>query len=160
LIVTVIVLASAVVEVKVEVLTPLALVVGGGVKLLLDPVALSATVAPAMGFPPASLAVTVMNEAVFAPVEQPVLQAVIGVGVAPAVESVAEAVVDALTVTLAVALINWPPSVAEIVFGSAVEEEKVEVATPLASVVPGTVKMLFEPLALSATPTVGIGLPN
>jgi hypothetical protein len=160
LIVTVIVLASAFVEVKVEVLTPLALVVGGGVKLLLDPVALSATVAPAMGFPPASLAVTVMSEAVFAPVEQPALQAVIGVGAAPAVESVAEAVVEAFTVTLAVALISWPPSVAEIVFDSAVDEEKIEVATPLASVVPGAVKLLLEPVELRTTVVPGIGFPN
>jgi hypothetical protein len=160
LIVTVIVFASAVVEVKVEVLTPLALVVVGGVKLLLEPFALSTTVAPWIGFPPASFAVTVMSEAVLAPVEQPVLQAVIVVGAAAAVDCVGEAVVDALTVTLAFAVISTPPRVAVIVFGSAVDEENVEVATPLAFVVPAAVKLLFEPLELSTTLAPWIRLPN
>jgi hypothetical protein len=90
LIVTVIVFASAVVEVKVEVLTPLALVVVGGVKLLFEPVALSTTVAPWIGFPPASFAVTVMSEAVPAPVEQPVLQAAIVAGAGLAVDWAAD----------------------------------------------------------------------
>jgi hypothetical protein len=160
LIVTVIVLASAVVDENVEVATPMAFVVPGAVKLLLDPVAPSTTVAPWIGLPPGSLAVTVMSDALLAPVEHPVLQAVTVVGAAPAVESVADAVVDAFTVTLAVALISCPPSVAEMVFDSAVEEEKVEVATPLASVVPGAVSVLFEPVAFSATVVPGIGFPN
>lgn len=46
LIVAEIVLASAVVELKVDVDTPLAFVVVGDVKLLLEPVELSTTVAP------------------------------------------------------------------------------------------------------------------
>jgi hypothetical protein len=160
LIVAEIVLASAVVEVKVDVDTPLAFVVVGAVELLLEPVELSTTVAPWMGFPPASFAVTVMSEAVPPPVLQEVLHAVMVVGAAPTVESDAEGVEDALTVTVAVWVTATPLIVAEIVLDSAVEEENVDVDTPLAFVVVGAVKLLFEPEEASTTVAPWIGLPN
>lgn len=160
MIVTVIVLASAALELKVDVETPLAFVVVGGVKVPPAPEALSTTVAPGIALPPASFAVTVMSEAVPAPVLQPLLQAVIVPGAAPAVESVIDGVVEAVTVTAAVWVMATLLIVAEMVLGSAVSEENVDVETPEAFVVVGGVKLLFEPGELSTTVAPWIGLPN
>jgi hypothetical protein len=100
-----IVLASAEVEVKVAVATPLALVAPEVVKLLFEPVALNTTLAPRIGLPNWSFAVTVTSDAVLAPVEHPVLQAVIVAGAAPTVDRLAETAVWAFTVTAGCALI-------------------------------------------------------
>ena len=99
----------------------------------------------------ASLAVTVISEAVPPPVVQPLLQAVIVVCAAATVESDAEGVVDAVTVTAAVWVIATPLTVAEMVFGSAVGEENVDVDTPLPFVVVGAVKLLLDPVEPSTT---------
>ena len=108
----------------------------------------------------ASLAVTVMSEAVPPPVVQPLLQAVIVVCAAATVESDAEGVVDAVTVTAAVWVIATLLTVAEMVFGSAVDEEYVAVDTPLPFVVVGAVKLLFDPVDPSTTVAPGTGLAN
>jgi len=146
------VLSSATVEPSVPVVTPLALVVPlGCVSVLPLPVAASTTLAPLIGFPLASWAVTVI-------VEDP----------PPATNDVGEAVtVDceadsgpAVTVTAAVCVIAVPLAVAEIVFCPATVELSDPVATPLALVVPlGCVIVLPVPVAESTTVAPLIGLP-
>jgi len=134
---------SAAVDARVPVATPLALVVPTGwVSVLPVPVAASTTVAPGIGLPFASRAVTVM-------VEVP-LPAVMG-DVAATVDWVPETA-PAFTTTVAVWVIASALIVAETVFDSAVVELKLPVATPLALVVPtGWVSVFPVPVAAKTT---------
>src|SRR5881397_426492 len=134
---------SAALELKLPVATPLALVVPTGwVTVFPVPVAASTTVAPWIGLPLASRAVTVM-------VDVP-LPAVIG-DVAATVDS-ADDTVPAFTTTVAVCVTATALIVAETVFDSAVVELKLPVATPLALVVPtGCVSVLPVPVAAKTT---------
>src|SRR6266851_5452433 len=127
---------SATVELSVPVATPLALVVPTGwVRVFPVPVAASTTVAPAIGLPLASFAVTVT------------------------VDCAAETV-PAVTTTVAVWVIAIVLIVAETVFDSATVELKLPVATPLALVVPtGCVRVFPVPVATSTTVAPAIGLP-
>src|SRR5436309_2745400 len=114
------------------------------------PVAASTTVAPGMGLPFASRAVTVI-------VDVP-LPAAIG-DVALTVDWLADTV-PAFTTTVAVCVIATALIVAEIVFDSASVDASVPVATPLAFVVvTGCVSVLPDPVAASTTVAPGIGLP-
>src|SRR5216684_3653107 len=142
---------SATVELKLPVATPLALVVPTGcVRVFPVPVAASTTVAPAIGLPLASFAVTVTVDAP--------LPAVIG-DVAVTVDCAAETV-PAVTTTVAVWVIAIVLIVAETVFDSATVELKLPVATPLALVVPtGCVRVFPVPVAASTTAAPAIGLP-
>src|SRR5439155_875183 len=147
------VLVSAVVELNVPVATPLAFVVPPGCANLLPVVGLAAsvTVAPWIGLPLASFAVTVI-------VELP-LPAVIG-DVAMTVDSAAETV-PGFTTTVAVCVTATPSIVADTVFDSATVELSVPVATPLAFVVAlGCVTVLPRPVALRTTVAPAMGLPN
>jgi len=149
------VFASATVELNVPVATPLALVGPlGCVSVFPVPVAPSTTVAPAIGFPKASLAVTVMVDAV-----EPLL-ATIDVGAAVTVDTLPDSAA-AVTETLAVAVIATPLIVADTVFDSAIVELRVAVATPLAFVVPaGWVSVLpVVGVAASVTVAPSMGLP-
>src|SRR5712664_285525 len=143
---------SAAVELKLPVATPLALVVPTGcVRVLPVPVAASTTVAPWIGLPLASRAVTVIVE--------PVPPAVIG-EVAATVDCAAETV-PAFTTTVAVWVIATALIVAETVFDSAVVELKLPVATPLALVGPtGCVSVLPVPVAAKTTVAPWTRLPN
>src|SRR6266852_4112182 len=145
------VLDSAAVEPRLPVATPLALVVPTGcVSVLPVPLAASTTVAPGIGLPFASRAVTVIVD--------PVPPAVIG-EVAATVESAAETV-PAFTTTVAVCVIATALTVADTVFDSATVDERVPVATPLALVVAaGCVRVLPVPEAARTTVAPGIGLP-
>src|SRR5207247_3083539 len=107
-------------------------------------VAASVTVAPAIGFPLASRAVTVM-------VEVP-LPATIG-DVAVTVDKVADTV-PAFTTTVAVWVIATELIVAETVFEPAAVELRVPVATPLTSVVPTGCVSVFRAVAVAASTTV------
>src|SRR5213594_3567746 len=151
LIVAEIVFDSASVDASVPVATPLAfVVVAGCVSVLPDPVAASTTVAPGMGLPFASRAVTVI-------VDVP-LPAVIG-DVALTVDWLADTA-PAFTTTVAVCVIATALIVAEIVFDSASVDASVPVATPLAFVVvAGCVSVLPDPVAASTTVAPGMGLP-
>src|SRR5207253_7399345 len=133
-----IVFDSARVDASVPVATPLAfVVVAGCVSVLPDPVAASTTVAPWIGLPFASRAVTVI-------VEVP-LPAAIG-DVALTVDWPAETA-PAFTTTVAVCVIATALIVAEIVFDSASVDDSVPVATPLAFVVAaGCVSVLPDPV--------------
>jgi len=135
-------------------MTPLASVVplAEGVKLLPDPVALSATGASAIGLPSASRAVTVT-------VDDPV-PAAIG-DVAATVDCVADTAAG-FTVTVAVSVIPTVPfTVAVTVLVPAAVELNVPVIWPLASVVPvGWVNVLGAPVAASVTDAPLTGLPN
>src|SRR3989454_945246 len=114
-------------------------------------VAASVTVAPWIGFPVASFAVTVI-------VELP-LPAVIGDG-AVTVDCAAETV-PGFTTTVAVCVTATPSIVADTVFDSATVELRVPVATPLAFVVAlGCVTVLPRPVALRTTVAPAMGLPN
>jgi len=116
----------AVVDERVPVATPFASVGPAGcVSAVFAPVAASTTVAPWIGLPLASFAVTVI-------VEVP-LPAVMG-DVAVSVDCVAETP-PAVTATVAVWVIAAPLIVADTVFDSAVVERSAPVATPFASVV-------------------------
>src|SRR5437867_4444198 len=145
------VLDSAVVELSVPVATPLAfVVVTGCVSVLPDPVAASTTVAPGIGLPLASRAVTVI-------VDVP-LPAVIG-DVALTVDWLADTV-PAFTTTVAVWVTPIPSIVAEIVLDSASVDASVPVVTPLALVVAaGCVRVLPPPVAASTTVAPCTGLP-
>jgi hypothetical protein len=146
------VLLSATVELSVPVATPLAFVVPAGwVSVLPLPVAASTTVAPSIGLPDASFAVTVIV-AVSVP-------AVMEVGAATTVDWVA-LTPPTVTVTVAVWVIATELTVAETVLLSATVELNVPVATPLAFVNPGCVTVLPEPEAASTTVAPGIGFPN
>src|SRR5881409_3530522 len=151
LIVAEIVFDSASVDASVPVATPLAVVVVAGcVSVLPDPVAASTTVAPGIGLPFASRAVTVI-------VELP-LPAAIG-DVAPTVDWLADTA-PAFTTTVAVWVMATALIVAEIVFDSASVDASVPVATPLTFVgAAGCVSVLPAPVAASTTVAPGIGLP-
>src|SRR5216110_1667465 len=139
LIVAEIVLDSASVDASVPVATPLAfVVVAGCVSVLPDPVAASTTVAPGIGLPLASRAVTVI-------VDVP-LPAVIG-EMAVTVDCAADTAL-AFTTTVTVWVTPIPSIVAEIVLDSARVDASVPVATPLALVVAaGCVRVLPPPVA-------------
>src|SRR5205809_918638 len=147
------VLVSAVVELNVPVATPLAFVVPTGCANVLPVVGLAAsvTVAPWIGLPLASFAVTVI-------VDVP-LPAAIG-DVAMTVDTAAETVLG-FTATVAVCVTATPSIVADTVFDSATVELSVPVATPLAFVVAlGCVTVLPRPVALRTTVAPAMGLPN
>src|SRR3989442_1246966 len=138
------VLVSAVVELSVPVATPLAFVVPTGCVTVLPVVGLAAstTVAPWIGLPLASIAVTVI-------VDVP-LPAAIG-DVALTVDCAADTA-PAFTSTVAVCVIATALIVADTVFAWATVELRVPVATPLAVVVAlGCVSVLPVPVAASTT---------
>src|SRR3989441_4409496 len=143
----------ATVELRVPDATPLASVVPTGCPTVLPAVGAAAitTVAPWIGLPLASRAVTVI-------VDVP-LPAVIG-DVALTVDCAADTA-PAFTTTVAVCVMATELIVAETVFDSAVVELSVPVATPLASVVPtGCVSVLpVVGVATSTTLAPWIGLP-
>jgi hypothetical protein len=146
------VFASATVELKLPVATPFASVGPAGcVSEFPLPVAASSTVAPLIGLPFASFAVTVT-------VELPV-PVVIDVGAVITLDAEAETGPGA-TDTDAVCVRATPFAVAETVFAPATVELNVPVATPLASVVPlGCVSVFPLPVAESTTVAPLIGLP-
>src|SRR6266545_5719857 len=146
------VFGSATVELKAPVATPLASVGPVGcVSVFPAPVAASTTVAPLIGFPLASCAVTVI-------VEVP-LSTTMDAGEPPTVDCAAETD-PAATVTPASWVIAVPFAVAATVFGSATVELNAPVATPLASVGPvGCVRVFPAPVAASTTVAPLIGLP-
>src|SRR5216110_1013785 len=148
------VLDSATVELNVPVATPLAFVVAVGcVRVLAVPLAASTTVAPAIGFPDASRAVTVIVDWLLP------LEALIG-DVAATLDCAADTPL-AVTTTVAVCVTATALIVAETVFDSATVELKVPVVTPLAFVVAlGWVSVFPVPVAASTTVAPGIGLPN
>src|SRR6266542_956783 len=146
------VFVSAPVELRVPVATPLASVGPlGWVSVLSLPVTAKTTVAPLIGFPLASCAVTVI-------VEVPLSRAM-NVGAAASVD--AEADTDpADTVTIAVCVSAVPSAVADRVFASATVELRIPVAAPLALVVPlGWLRVLPLPVAERITVTPLIGFP-
>src|SRR6266540_1107605 len=146
------VFASTTVELSVPVATPLAFVGPlGWVSVLPLPVAASTTVAPLIGVPLASFAVTVI-------VDVPVPTSM-NAGAAVTVDW--EADTDpGVTVTDAVCVMAVPLAVAETVFAPATVELSVPVATPLASVGPlGWVSVLPLPVAASTTVAPLIGVP-
>src|SRR5690349_6559279 len=146
------VFASATVELRVPVATPLAFVVAlGCVSVFPVPVAASTTVAPATGLLKASRAVTVI-------VEVP-LPAVIG-DVAATLDCAPDTVL-ACTTTVAVCVTATPLMVADTVFDSATGELSVPVATPSPVVGPlGCVSVFAVPVAASTTVAPGTALPN
>jgi hypothetical protein len=146
------VLDAATVELSVPVATPLAFVVPTGcVKVFPVPVAASTTVAPAIGLPEASRAVTVI-------VDVP-LPAVIG-EIALTVDWAADTA-PAFTATVAVWVTATALIVADTVFDSASVALKVPVATPLAFVRPtGWVSVFPVPVAASTTVAPATGLPE
>jgi len=153
LIVAEMVFEPAAVALRVPVATPLASVVSTGCVSVFPAVgvAASVTVAPSIGFPFPSRAVTVI-------VELP-LPAAIG-EVALTVDSAAET--DAgLTTTVAVWVMATVLIVADTVFDAATVELRVPVATPLASVVPTGCVRLFPAVGVAASVTVApsIGFP-
>ncbi len=140
-----IVFDSASVDASVPVVTPLAfVVVAGCVSVLPDPVAASTTVAPGIGLPFGSRAVTVI-------VDVP-LPAAIG-DVALTVDWLAETA-PAFTTTVAVWVIATALIVADTVFNPAAVELKLPVATPLASVVPSGCVSVFPAVGVAASVTV------
>jgi len=146
------VFASATVELKLPVATPLALVVPlGCVSVFPLPVAASTTVAPLIGLPLASLAVTVI-------VALP-LPAVSDVGEAATLDCAIETG-PGLTETDAVWVMATPFAVADTVFAPAPVELNAPVATPSASVGPaGCVNVFPLPVAASTTAAPLIGFP-
>src|SRR5207247_1351601 len=146
------VFVPATVDLKGAVATPLALVVPlGWVRVLPLPVAASTTVAPLIGLPLASFAVTVIVD-----VPDP---AAIEVGEAATLDCEAETG-PGFTVTAAVCVMAVPFAVAETVFVPVTVELSVPVATPLELVVPlGWVRVLPLPVAASTTVAPLIGLP-
>src|SRR5436190_1195453 len=148
------VLVSALVELSVPVATPLASVGPAGcVSVLFVPVAASATLAPLIAFPYASVTVTVMV------VELVPVLAVIVVGEALTVE-VTPLTAAGVTVTVAVCVIATELIVAETVFASVSVELSVPVATPLALVGPtGCVSVLPVPVAANTTVAPATALP-
>jgi hypothetical protein len=143
----------AAVEVRLPVAIPLASVVPSGWASVLPAVgvAASTTVAPWIGFPFASRAVTVI-------VEVP-LPAVIG-DVALTVDTLADTA-PAFTTTVAVWVTPTPLIVAETVFDPVAVEVRLPVAIPLASVVPSGCVSVLPAVGVAASTTVApwIGLP-
>src|SRR5204863_437246 len=152
--VAVTVLDSATVELNVPVATPLAFVVAVGcVRMLPLPLAASTTVAPAIGFPDTSRAVTVIVDWLLP------LEALIG-DVAATLDCPAETVL-AVTTTVAVCVTATALIVAETVFDSATVELKVPVVTPLAFVVAvGWVRVFPVPVAVNTTVAPSIPSPH
>src|SRR6266567_1197512 len=146
------VFVPATVELKVPVATPVASVGPPGcVSVFPLPVAASTAVAPLIGLPLASLAVTVMVEVA--------LPAAIDAGAVVTVDCAADTGPGA-TVTVAVCVMAVPLAVAETVLVPAPVELRVPVVTPVASVVPlGCVRVLPFPVAASSTVAPVIGLP-
>src|SRR5205823_2156707 len=143
---------SATTELSVPVATPLAFVLAlGCVSVFPVPVADNATVAPGIGLPNPSLAVTVI-------VEVPV-PAAIG-DVAVSVDWAAETA-PAFTTTVAVCVMATASIVADTVFDPAAVELRVPVATPLAFVVPTGWVSVFPAVGVAARTTVApaIGFP-
>src|SRR6266581_7714959 len=141
----------AAVDERLPVATPLTSVAATGCVRVLPVVgvAASVTVAPWIGLPVASFAVTVI-------VELP-LPAVIG-DVAVTVDCAAETV-PGFTTTVAVCVTATPSIVADTVFDSATVELRVPVATPLAFVVAlGCVSVLPPPVAdrITVAPATGL----
>src|SRR2546425_3694662 len=134
---------------SVPVATPLAFVVPTGCVTVLPVVGLAAstTVAPWIGLPLASIAVTVI-------VDVP-LPAAIG-DVALTVDCAADTA-PAFTSTVAVCVIATELIVAETVLEPAAVDDRVPVATPLASVVPTGWVTAFPPVGVAASVTVGPG---
>src|SRR5437868_5607323 len=147
------VLVPAAVDESVPVATPLAFVAVGCVSVF-PAVGLAArtTVAPAIGLPLASFAVTVIVL-----VSVPAL---IDVGAAATLDCAAETP-PAVTVTVAVCVITTELIVADTVLVPAAVELRVPVATPLASVVPTGCVSVLPAVGLAARTTVApaIGLP-
>ena len=145
------VLACATVEAIVPVATPPAFVTPTGCVIVLSvPVDASRTVAPAMGLPFASRAVTVI---VLVAVPATILA-----GAAVTVESVAETV-PAKTLTVAVGVMATLLIVAETVFDPAIVDAMAPVTMPLAFVTPtGCVTVFPVPDAASTTVAPGITL--
>src|SRR5438132_1652191 len=143
----------AAVELKVPVTTPLASVVPSGCVSVFPAVgvAASVTVAPSIGFPFASRAVTVI-------VEVP-LPAAIG-DVAVTVDCAADTA-PTFTTTVAVCVMATELIVAETVFEPAAVELRVPVATPFPSVVPTGCVRVFPAVGVAASVTVApaIGFP-
>jgi len=139
------VFVPAVVEVSVPVATPLALVVAAGCVSVLPAVgvAVRTTVAPSIGFPLASFAVTVT-------VELPV-PATIG-DVAVTVDCAADTA-PGVTTTVAVWVTVTASIVADTVFEPAAVELSVPVATPLASVVPIGCVSVFPAVGVASSVT-------
>src|SRR2546430_6150813 len=142
----------ATVELKVPVAPPVASVGPAGCATVFPlPVAASTTVAPLIGLPVASLAVTVI-------VDVPLPVAIEG-GAAVTVDWAADTG-PGVTVTVAVCVTAIPSIVADTVFGPAPVERSVPVATPVASVRPaGCVRVFPVPVAASTTDAPPIGLP-
>src|SRR5438552_5274904 len=147
------VFVPAAVDVRLPVATPLTSVVPTGCVRVFPVVgvAASVTVAPWIGLPLASFAVTVI-------VELP-LPAVIG-DVAMTVDTAAETV-PGFTATVAVCVTATPSIVADTVLDSATVELSVPVSTPLAFVVAlGCVRVLPVPVAARTTVAPWSGLPD
>src|SRR5438552_4024532 len=146
------VLDSATGELRVPVATP-SPVVGplGCVSVFAVPVAANTTVAPGIGLPNPSVAVTVI-------VDVPVPAAMGDVAVSadwPAETG------PGFTTIVAVAVTPTPPIVADTTFDPAVVDERVPVATPFASVVAVGCVSVFPAVGVAASVTVApwIGLP-
>src|SRR5437867_8785825 len=139
------VLAPAAVELSVPVATPLASVVPTGWVKVFPAVGVAAreTVAPGIGLPLASRAVTVI-------VEVP-LPAAIG-DVAVTVDRLAETV-PGFTTTVAVWVIATVLIVADTVFEPATVDDSAPVTTPLASVVPTGWVKVFPAVGVAASVT-------
>src|SRR3989440_509682 len=148
------VLVPAAVDVRVPVATPVAFGVAEGCGTGFSPVGLAAstTVAPAIGLPLASFAVTVIVL-----VSVPAL---IDVGAAATLDCAAETP-PAVTVTVAVCVIATELMVADRVLVPAAVELRVPVATPLAFVVAIGCVSVFPAVGLAARTTVApaTGLP-
>ncbi len=145
---------SATVELRLPVATPLPFVVAlGWLRVLPVPLAVSTTVAPGIGFPEASRAVTVIVDVLVPP------DATMGeVALRP---DWPPDTLLAITTTVAVCVTATALIVADTVLDSATVERNEPVATPLALVGPaGCVSVLPAPVAASVTAAPGIGLPN
>src|SRR5512146_1345410 len=143
-------IVSSIIPLTVPVVTPLALVVSVGCVSVLIPVAARTTVAPLMGFPLASFAVTVIVDGAPGTTEA---------GAAVTVDWLASTG-PGVTVTVAVWVIDVPLILAETVLAPATVEARDPVATPLASVVAaGWVRVLPVPVAESTTVAPLIAFP-
>src|SRR5947207_1812470 len=147
------VFVPAAVALRVPVATPLTSVVPTGCVSVFPAVgvAASVTVAPWIGLPLASFAVTVIVDVPLPPA--------IG-DVAMTVDSAAETV-PGFTATVALCVTATPSTVAVTVLEPAAVDDSVPVATPLASVVPTGWVRLLAALGVAASVTVApwIGLP-
>jgi hypothetical protein len=142
------------VELSVPVATPLPFVVPlGCVRVFPVPVAANTTVAPLIGFPNPSFAVTVMVDV------SPPLLAPIVAGAAATADCDAETA-PAVTVIAGCWFSATLFAVAVTVLLPAAVELSVPVAIPDASVAPGCVMVFPDPVAASVTVAPGIGFPN